>query len=687
MKSLRKYLLQNSFLILSIICFLIFNFNYIFGNALLKGDDASSLYYPGIYYLKENLNKGVFPFYTEKIFSGYPIYQYSELGYLNPLRILLTSILPFEKVLPAEYIIFFIIGLIGYFKFLRKKNISDSAIFFSHFIFFYNFQFIGRFVHQQLIFTIMLLPMLIYLSHRFFFEENQNNKKMFIIFSGLLVTLGILYGSFPGVFLLLLGQFLYIVTECVNRKNLKSIIKYYIFLFLTFISFSFYSLYPTYSLFTDSARNIEDFSLTKGSISPVLLGVSFITPFPLGDYDNYLGEKFSSSWFWHEIHTYQGLSFFILCLLGYLYLKNLDFKKFFIVCLSFFIILSTLKYSIFGNIIDFFPFNLFRYHLRFGSVFALSLSILGASIIHKLFHEYEREEIFAMIKNFSILLFPVLIFSYIFYSSINSYETKTLIVHLKNAVISNSIPHFRTSLLATLFLLILILIYKFSHRKSLLVTLPIIAILELVIFSNIIYSQNLVVKNLKNSQIEGITKYYEGKRVAFDNKIYGNQPLYYKSWGVYGYSAYDQKDYKDYMESSGLNVRRYKENNYFLLEKLKVYRVIDENYNIHGVSNGELFSKNYEALDLNENHKKFLIKLDKKEFVQTFIKYDKNIDVLVNSQKVEFQKLDNLFYQFELNEGDNLIEFLYRPKELYLGLILGLLLTIFTLITIKTIKI
>ena len=108
--------------------------------ALLKGDDASSLYYPVIYYLKTNIEQGNFPFYTEKMFAGYPIYQNSEAAYLNPLRLLLTYLLPFEKVLPVEYSIFFIAGLIGYFYFLREKKISDSAIFFSHFIFFYNFK-------------------------------------------------------------------------------------------------------------------------------------------------------------------------------------------------------------------------------------------------------------------------------------------------------------------------------------------------------------------------------------------------------------------------------------------------------------------------------------------------------------------------------------------------------------------
>lgn len=686
MKIIKKILSSNSFLILAIICFVLFNFNYLFTNTLLRGDDASSLYYPGIYYLKENLRNGNFPFYTEKMFAGYPIYQYSELGYLNPLRIILTILLPFEKVLPAEYFLFFLIGIIGYFKLLREKKINDSAIFFSHFIFFYNFQFLGRFVHQQLIFTIMLLPMLLYLTYKFFNDSNQAKKKLSIIYSGLLIALSILYGSFPGIFLLLLSQFIFTISEIVKKENILSLLKYYFFFFLVFFSFSFYSLYPTYSLFLDSARNIEEFSITKGSISPVLLISSFVTPFPLGEYNNYLGENFSSSWFWHEIHTYQGLAFFLLVVLGFIYLKNLTFKRFFIICFSTFIIFATLKYNIFGNLLDIFPFNLFRYHLRFGSIFAFALSILGASIIHKIIHEYERNEVIDMLKNFTFLLIPVIIFTYVTFASLNFYETKTLLIHFKNAVTSNTIPYFKTSFLASFFILIIMIIYKISRRKSLLVSIPIIAVIELILFANIIYSENLVVKNLINPEVEKITKFYSGKRVVFDNKIYGNQTLYYSNWNIYGYSAYDQKNYKDYMEFNNLNVRRYKENNYYLLDKLGVYRVIDENYNIHGISKDSLFKNDYEEVSLNENHKIFKFNLDEDKNVSSYIKYDKNIEVLVNNSRIEIPKTNGIFYELNLTKGENLVEFVYRPKELYLGIIIGLLLTIFSLLALRSAK-
>jgi len=685
-KIIKKLLLPNSFLLLAVLCFVLFNFNYLFSNALLRGDDASSLYYPGIYYLKDNLSKGIFPFYTEKMFAGYPIYQYSELGYLNPLRIILTILLPFEKVLPTEYLLFFLIGITGYFKLLREKKINDSAIFFSHFIFFYNFQFLGRFVHQQLIFTVMLLPMLLYLTYKFFNESNQTKKKLLIIYSALIIGLTILYGSFPGIFLLLFSQFIFIITEIINKENFKALFKYYFFFFLLFFSFSLYSLYPTYSLYSDSARNIEEFSITKGSISPVLLLSSFITPIPLGDHNNYLGENFSSSWFWHEIHTYQGLAFFLLVILGFIYLKNLSFKRFFIVCFSTFIILATLKYSIFGNLLDIFPFNLFRYHLRFGSVFAFALSILGASIIHKIIHEYERNEITDMFKNFTFLLIPVIIFAYVTYSSLNFYETKTLLIHFKNAVTSNTIPYFKISFLASFFILILMIIYKISRRKSLLVSIPIIAVIELILFANIIYSENLVVKNLINPEVEKITKFYSGKRVVFDNKIYGNQTLYYSNWNIYGYSAYDQKSYKDFMELNNLNVRRYKENNYYLLDKLGVYRVIDENYNIHGISNGMLFNRDYEEVSLNENHKKFKFNLAEDQVVSSYIKYDKNIEVLINNSRIEIPETNGIFYELNLTKGENLVEFVYRPKELYLGIILGLFLTIFSLLALRSAK-
>lgn len=690
MKKIKNLLLPNFYLFISIICFLIFNFQYLFTNLVLAGDDASSLYYPVIYNLKENLSNGSFPFYTEKMFSGYPIYQYSEAGYLNPLRIFLTYVLPFEKVLPAEYIVFFLIGIVGYFKFLREKKISDSAIFFSHFIFFYNFQLIGRFVHQQLIFTLFCLPMLFFLTDKFFNEEKPKKKKLALVLGGILVAQTILYGSFPAIFLILLAQLIYIFTNVLNLNSLnlfissfKNIFRYYFFFSLLFISFSFFNLYPTYSLYSESARNLEEFSLTRGSVSPLFLGISMLTPFPLGTQENYLGENFNSSWFWHEINLYQGLSFLILGILGFTFLKNVEFKRFFIVSFVFFIILATLKYTFFGNFLDFPPFSFFRYHLRFGAIFYFSLSILGASILNQIFSNIERETFLGSLKNLVFILLPISLLLFFIISTLNIYESKTLLTHLKNAISSGTIPFFKESLASTFIVLLVLILYRLFHKRILLYFLPVIAVVELVFFSNILLTQNLVNKNLINTKISEITKYYEGKRVVFDNKIYGNQTLYYKNWNIYGYSAFDQKDYKEFMLKSNLNVRRYKENNYFLLNKLGVNRVIDENYNIHGVSNGDLFNTEYKELSLNENHKIYSINLEEDKNIETFIKFDKNIDLVVNSKKIEFPITTDIFYNLNLSKGSNTIEFIYQPRELYLGLIIGFLLSIFSIFAIK----
>ena len=116
---------------------------------------------------------------------------------------------------------------------------------------------------------------------------------------------------------------------------------------------------------------------------------------------------------------------------------------------------------------------------------------------------------------------------------------------------------------------------------------------------------------------------------------------------------------------------------------MKVNRVIDENYNIHGVSDGQIFNANYETLSLNENHKIYKIESETNQSIITYIKYDKNIDLMVNNQKVEFPKVNRIFYEIELNKGTNNVEFIYQPRELYFGFILGLFLSIFTIIILK----
>ena len=519
-------------------------------------------------------------------------------------------------------------------------------------MFIYNFKFLRKFDYQSFIYITMLIPLVLYLTDKFFITNKPRFNKIYLITVSIIFSIGVLYGNYPSVFNLFLIQLIYILTNLFSKINFRNLFFYNLFVILLAFSFSLFALFPHFSLIRDSSINLIDKVVNQNSSPQLLILVNLVTPKPVEIRPN-------------ETLIYQGFTFLTVVFLGFIYLKNIEFKRFFIVIFTLFIVFSNIKY----------PF--------FASVFSFSLSILGASIIHKLFHEYEREELPVIFKNLIMLLLPISIIIFTIYRGITSLETLKLVEYLRNGILNNSIPYLMTSLFPFIFLIILIIIYKFTHRKALLVTIPIITILEFMIFANTIFTSNLVFKNLINNEVKKITNYYAGKRVVFDNNILGSQTLFYENWNVYGYTSYKPDSYETYLKSIGLNSAGYLERNYFLLDDLKVNRVIDENYNIHGVSDGQIFNANYETLSLNENHKIYKIESETNQSIITYIKYDKNIDLMVNNQKVEFPKVNRIFYEIELNKGTNNVEFIYQPRELYFGFILGLFLSIFTIIILK----
>ena len=643
MKRIKNLIRDNLLIFISIFISLVFHFNFFFNNAyIIDNNSQSTADYPSIFFLKSILEQGIFPFYTDKLFSGYPIYLNSQFSYLNPLRIIFSYLLPFDKVFPFEYFIFSTIGIIGYFLFLREKKISDSAIFFSHVIFFYSPQFLSRFFDQSFLYISFLIPLFLYFTENIFEEISQKKKKIALLLSSLVLILGFLYGSFSGIFLLITTQIIYI--SCIRKYlNYSNLFKILSLLFLIVFSFSFYSLLPSLTNIQESNLKIWNIVFSKFTLS------SF------GIIELYL-------------KTYQGLCALIICCLGFFYLKKIEFKKYFAVVFFAYLFLVIFKYEFLS--------------ITFGVILSFSLSLLFCSIVDNLIHGYERNSFFEMLKNLLLIVSIFLVILFLFVTSIN-FNKSLMLNSLNNFLNLNIVPNIWISFLTTVSLIILISIYKITHRKYLLIFLPIISVLEIVTFSNFIYTNNLAFKSLIDKDVARITNFYSGKRVAFDNNIIKNEGLYYKSWGVYGDTFYTPKEYSEYLNKQGLNSKGFQEKNYFLLDELKVYRVIDENYNIHGVSDGQIFSTDYETISLNDNHKIFKIEIDSDQTINSFIKFNKNIEVLVNNQKIEFPKIRGIFYEIDLNKGNNTIEFIYQPRELYLGAVFGIILSLISIIILK----
>ena len=107
-------------LFLSIFLLLLFRFDYFFSDKLIGGGDPISFFYPSAYYLYESLLALRFPFWSERILLGFPVYAISEFSYLNLLHILGTLIFGPFAVFKFEHILFYTLGAFGLFGLLKK---------------------------------------------------------------------------------------------------------------------------------------------------------------------------------------------------------------------------------------------------------------------------------------------------------------------------------------------------------------------------------------------------------------------------------------------------------------------------------------------------------------------------------------------------------------------------------------
>lgn len=618
---IKKILHQHLFFSISVAFFLIFNFKFlVLGDVIVVGQ-TRLFDYPVIYNLKEKLNQGVFPFFTEKLFSGYPIYQNPEAAYLNPLRIVATFLLPFEKVLPFEYTLFFIVGLIGFFKFLREKKISDPAIFFSHFIYFYSLPLIQKLGNITFIYSIFLIPLTLYFLEKIYTSINSSKRKKYILLNVLVTSTCLLYGNYLSLAILLSVQIIYIFT---SFKNLLFTIKYLLIYLFLCLSISLYAIFPAWDLYTSS-------TILPSSLITATESVNFF-------------------------NSPSGLGLLLFILLCFVFLRHLHFKIFFIVALSINFILTIFK-------IDF-----------LGIIPTLALSLIFASIVHHLFNFYEKEDFLGILKNISYLLIPSFLLIFI---NIDSFKEVFQINFLA------LLP----SLLSSLFILSLLIIYKTTHRKVFLYVIPIIAVTELLIFSLVYLNPKVVGINLINPELSKITSYYQNQRVVFDTKVSGSETLYYSNWNIYGFSSFVPKDYASFMFQNSLNTENFVQKNYYLLDNLGVYRAVDVNNNILATGENNLFSVPFKLLNSNENNKRYEINLEEAKTIDTKIKFDQNIEVFVNYQKIENPKVKDIFYSLDLNQGINTVEFSYNPRLLYFGIVLSLVSLIVGLIIFKELNV
>jgi hypothetical protein len=234
--------------------------------------------------------------------------------------------------------------------------------------------------------------------------------------------------------------------------------------------------------------------------------------------------------------------------------------------------------------------------------------------------------------------------------------------------------------------LLLLVLTAWVHKNRIIVAaLALVVLIDISVNSNmylkdqITFSDTLIDKSLLTE-----TNKIGYQRVIYQNeKIIGDEPLFYKTWGVFGYSVYENEYYKNFMKSLGFGgVRRAASPHGPILqtslETLGITKILNEDGNITElpkVNNSlDLFDINGTYIVKENGYVKISTVQNENITVNTKIRNYSGWEIKINDQLVNNTSNKNgMFISFPLNAGRSIVEMTYIPNALIKGFLLSLL--------------
>ncbi len=389
--------------LISIFSYLYFFYPLINSDTLIySGADSVRLHYASRMYLADNLSNNQFPFWTDRMFTGYPIFSDLERGYQNiPNLILVYFFGAFNSYKILHFSIYFI-GSISLYL-LLKSHLSNPIFFLPiNLIYFFSFLMLIHQQHFNTILTFYLLPLIVYLSD---LHSKHSSYKIPILLSFIYFFI-ITLGSLQAVLIVFVVQTIYYLSFC-DIKYIKK-------LFVPFLVFSFLlsapSLYSFYQLYTQSNRALVDIS-GNGNIDIYLL-IQFFYPFAFG-VSNFNGGQVNDLYVKNEHSVYFGIVIFLTALFSFLSVRDTKIKVFSGLCLFFFLISNTLLIP---------PFSIFRYWIRAEIALTFLFIILTANLFDNQSFAVSKKKFAYGLSILLIAALPLLFnknFFFIFKNSLN----------------------------------------------------------------------------------------------------------------------------------------------------------------------------------------------------------------------------------------------------------------------------
>ena len=342
------------------------------------GSDATIKHYPARVYLYDSIFKEHrFPFWTEKMFSGFPIYADMENAYLNPVNVLSIVLFGPELSYRLLHLASYLLGSMSLYVLLKRKGIGLPTFFVTNLVYYFSFFNINHLIHFNIIMTLYLFPLCLLLADLFI----ERPKVRYILFQSFVLSYAVLWGQLQMVLLVLLGIFCYTLFVGLKRMRFKTYLIYFAVAGILVFVQTLPQLYPSYLLFLDSRRNGE-ISYTQGSLTPPMALVT-IYPFLLEKWQGYRGVNISPDYSYTETYLYLGITAVILAFCNLLFFKKTRLRLFAYMSIWLFLILGFIKYIPLFTA-DTPIISLFRYWDRTIFLTALGVGFLAGDFIHKL---------------------------------------------------------------------------------------------------------------------------------------------------------------------------------------------------------------------------------------------------------------------------------------------------------------
>jgi len=664
---------------IAIVTYLIFFGTVIFSkDTVFWGSDIRHKFYPvRVYLYKTITEEHRFPFWTEKIYSGFPIYADSENAYLNPINIFATVIFGPTVAYKILHLLMYLAGSYGLYLFLKNKGIGLLGYSATNVIFYFSFFFINHQIHQSLIFTMYTFPLSLYLIDKYLLSH----QKRFAIFNIFVITNAFYWGH-PQMFLIyLLGLLVYVFVYHLNKQALKHLL--ILGWFITVLSLP--QLIPSVVLNAKSYRSAdsEQINANQGAFHP-LMATSLIFPSIFSNDANFQGEKVDPNYSYVETYGYLGISVFIVLILAFLFTTDKKLIKFIFLTSIIYFVLSYGKFIPILKLDETPVIDLFRYWNRSLVLLSFSIALFVGNFLDALYKQILTTKI-KEYKNVLYYFVPILIISALnLGGSFTANLTKTI-----QQSVTKSYDLKEWLLIVGLSITCGIVIIKIRKiYKLAAVFLLILIFIDLRYFSNnLINMRTDTITHIEHVDVPNI---YDSKRIIIEKgEIVNNESLYYNFWWPFGYSQFKDKDYYEYFSAKGItNITQPKAEDltkefYAIYQGIGVTNIIFDRSNIVlNTNNLDLLQNDIpgQYLIKNEGHLKFEIDAKQSGNLDTFIKAYPGWRVTLNNAPVK-PLSSLLFLSIPIEKGSSIIDIQYIPIHFNAGVIIcviGLILSLFT---------